>query len=191
MTKISPPLADITALGPWKVRCWESCGLRPGLLYGKIGPLDPEFTADMLITDAHFSEMGAILKEFLPLPPLSDGSRFFRLAFQGSTLPSRLLFGHQSLRVAEYRMPAVRCRNCYLFGHGAMACRRKVRCANCSGFHPFQSLEGDRCTNNSFCFFCHDTHRLANRSCPALLKAENIAGNAVRKNLVYKPLTYS
>ena len=82
-----------------------------------------------------------------------------------------------------YKMPALRCRNCYLFGHGALACRRKVRCTNCSGFHPLHSTDGVRCSNPPFCYFCREGHRLNYRSCPALQRAEEIHSDCQLRQL--------
>lgn len=174
LCKLHPPLAEITILGPWKVRCWESRGLHPHLLYGKIGPLAGEYRPDLLLQDlTYLDQNGATLQEVLPLLPRADGSRFFWLAFKSTHLPIRLILGHQVIPVLEHKQPALHCRNCYLFGHGALACRRKVRCANCSGFHPFITSDGIKCPNPPFCFFC-GVNRLRSKVCPALDHAAEV-----------------
>lgn len=55
----------------------------------------------------------------------------------------RLQIGTQRCRISVYR-PVIRCFNCQLYGHGALACRRLSICAFCAQGH-----HTGNCTNTT------------------------------------------
>ena len=72
------------------------------------------------------------------------------LEFQDLVLPDEIKIGYMSFPVRPYVPPPLRCYKCQRYGHIAMACKGKQRCAKCGGEHRFED-----CGNNVQAKFCN------------------------------------
>lgn len=84
------------------------------------------------------------------------------LQFEGENIPKRVTIGYMSYYVRPYISRPLRCYNCQRFGHVAVKCKEKRRCARCGGNHDYgQCGEGvlSKCCN------CGGEHSVAYGGC--------------------------
>lgn len=79
-----------------------------------------------------------------------------------SAIPERVYYESVSLRVLPYVQPPTRCFICQRYGHGAVSCRRKARCAKCSSLGHLTS----ECKSDTLhCFACQAPHACSSIRC--------------------------
>ena len=77
-------------------------------------------------------------------------------------LPVRIQMGYISYLVRQYIPPPIRCYKCQRFGHVAVQCRGKPRCAKCGGEHEYGKC-GDKAVLK--CCNCGGDHSAAYGGC--------------------------
>ena len=73
--------------------------------------------------------------------------------------------------VLDHLRAPIRCYNCQRYGHGALACRRKVVCAFCSLNHSSKDCN----SSEKKCKGCGQAHSSSFVRCPIFKLASNIA----------------
>ena len=84
------------------------------------------------------------------------------LEFEGGQVPNRVFIGCVSYPVRAYVKRPLRCYNCQRFGHTAINCKEKRRCARCGGDHEYGKCgEGVQ----PRCCSCNGRHSVAFGGC--------------------------
>lgn len=88
-----------------------------------------------------------------------------------TAVPSRIFFENASIYVKNYIIPPTRCYNCQRFGHGAVSCRRPIRCARCGDAHSISDCKSEPLR----CISCKGPHAAHSYKCPFFKEALKIA----------------
>lgn len=87
------------------------------------------------------------------------------LEFEGGQVPSRVFLGCMSYPVRAYVQRPLRCYNCQRFGHTAINCKEKRRCARCGGDHGYGDCEEGV---QPRCCSCNGRHSVAFGGCEVM-----------------------
>ena len=104
------------------------------------------------------------------------------LEFQNLVLPDKIKIGYMSFPVKSYVPPLLRCYRCQRYGHIAMACKGKQRCAKCGGEHRFEDC-GDNVQGK--CWNCGGQHNVAYGGCEVRKRAVEIQQVKTVNNISY------
>lgn len=105
-----------------------------------------------------------------------------KITFNGHLLPNYIRIGSLRVRVRPFHKKPMFCDKCQNFGHTDRFCRRKPKCAKCSGEHFTTQCR----SQNLRCRFCHNQREHVNNICPSYLEVTqslNIRENNRRKAL--------
>lgn len=92
------------------------------------------------------------------------------VTFQGTVLPSHVIFDKLVIPVVEHKVPILQCSKCWCFGHSTRSCRSKFpRCVEC-GLR--ENRHGEYC-ENTICVNCLGPHNSCYEFCPKLLDLKN------------------
>uniref|UniRef100_A0A146QDP1 Zn-dependent peptidases, insulinase domain-containing protein n=1 Tax=Fundulus heteroclitus TaxID=8078 RepID=A0A146QDP1_FUNHE len=103
------------------------------------------------------------------------------LEFHGDVLPDKIKIGFMSFPVRPYVPPPLRCFKCQRYGHIALVCKGKERCAKCGGEHKYEECKGDQIK----CCNCGGQHNVAYGGCEARKRAAEIQQLKTAKNISY------
>ena len=107
-------------------------------------------------------------------PSSEDAKKFhtLRIALEfTTTVPEKIFFQGLAMSVSNYHRPPIRCFNCQRYGHGALACRRRVCCARCAESHQ----TADCTSPERKCISCKGNHPASSVRCAVFKLALKIA----------------
>lgn len=129
---------------------------------------------------------GAKVIETVRLQMSREGRRMdslsVRLKLEGKEIPDRIKLGYISYPIRQYIAPPLRCYNCQRYGHTALVCKAKMRCARCGGEHEFGKCGegvGVKCCN------CGGNHNVAYGGCEVRKKAVEVQQEKSKNNRTY------
>ncbi|XP_026114930.1 uncharacterized protein LOC113093328 [Carassius auratus] len=105
-----------------------------------------------------------------------------RLKLEGKEVPDRIKLGYISYPIRQYIAPPLRCYNCQRYGHTALVCKSKMRCARCGGEHEFGKCGegvGLKCCN------CGGNHNAAYGGCEVRKKAVEVQQEKTKNKGTY------
>lgn len=114
-----------------------------------------------------------------------EGNRMESLSveirFDGAILPDKVKLGFISYSVRPFVPPPLRCYNCQKYGHVAMVCKAKKRCARCGGEHDYGKCEGagPKCCN------CGGDHSVAYGGCEVRKRVIEVQNERAKRNITY------
>lgn len=158
---------QITKLGPWDVNATpfsrSTCigvieNVHPLVTTKEIGS---EICSQVLIKSAErIMKKGGV------------ATTCVKIHFEGPTLPQTVRLGYSVHSVRKYIPEAIQCFKCRYFGHKAIECRAKQRCARCGESHATKTCNVER--QNYRCANCGGPHSSAYGGCIERKKAQKI-----------------
>ena len=140
---------------------------------------ETDLKESLTLPSFHSSNTITNVQKIFPRKPLQAqdklirSTRTMRIAIECSNaIPDRTFYENVSLPVLPYIAPPTRCFGCQRYGHGALSCRRKKRCAKC-GSEEHQSPECD--AESPCCPSCEEPHFASSYSCRYFKAARAIA----------------
>ncbi|CAN8004155.1 unnamed protein product, partial [Ixodes hexagonus] len=95
--------------------------------------------------------------------PLAKGGRVTLITFEGHTIPKKIRFLCEVLKVAPYKPRPIVCLNCHDLGHKADVCpNQESRCGKCG--HPHEEMID--CELPPRCKNCGGPHAAPSTECP-------------------------
>lgn len=104
------------------------------------------------------------------------------LTLQEPKQPERIMIGYVSYQTRPYVPPPTRCFKCQRYGHIALVCKAKCRCARCGGEHEYGKCEEGtkiKCCN------CGGEHSAAYKGCEMHKKAVQVQNVKVKEQISY------
>lgn len=103
------------------------------------------------------------------------------LEFEEEVLPKNVTLGFLSYGVREYVPKPMRCYNCQRFGHTAITCKGRRRCARCGEDHEYGHCnhEQPKCCN------CGGSHSVAYGGCEVMRREMEVQRAKIQNKISY------
>ena len=139
-----------------------------GRVMGVISSVPTDLTEEEIKTNVRGAQVNKVKRLTYTRDGVKGPSLSVMISFDEDRLPERVKVGYVSYAVRPYIPPPTRCFKCQRFGHIAVACRAKNRCAKCGGDHEYGNCgEGTKIK----CCNCGGEHSAAYKGCIAHKRA--------------------
>lgn len=139
---------------------------------------------DVNVDEIKTNLKGGKVKDARRLTSFKNGvrqvSESLLLEFEDEMLPNKVSLGYMMYNVREYVPKPLRCFKCQRFGHTALNCKGKRRCARCGEDHDYEKCRRDmqpKC--------CGGNHSVAYGGCEVMKRQVEIQQVRVKNKISY------
>lgn len=178
-------LLKISSIGDWKVKCKTPNSQQ--VSYGVIGPIgadtpENEITEELKVNGYNVKETKRLTKGKEKTPTLS-----VRITFNDPELPETVFCSYQRFKVRVFVDRPWQCFKCQGFGHNAVDCRGKSRCAACAGSHETRDCPNRGSNQQQVrCANCKGNHTASYGGCEFIKRAKEIEKIRAETRMSYR-----